>query len=127
MILLIAFYSVLLPLLEFNINPAIIVHLLNSQECILAVQTCQIKQQITFASYWVPIYTPGSRAAMWIKCHHAPPPPSSRLGLSLRVVVHNRCQHINLDTCAPVQVKCVGEVSDGSVRNWMGGGGGFRC
>ena len=30
--------------------------------------TCQIKRQITFASYWVPIYTPGLRAAMWIKC-----------------------------------------------------------
>ena len=23
---------------------------------------------IPFASYWVPTYTPGSRAAMWIKC-----------------------------------------------------------
>ena len=30
--------------------------------------TCQIKRQITFASYRVPIYTPGLRAAMWIKC-----------------------------------------------------------
>ena len=29
---------------------------------------CQINQQISFASYRVPIYTPGSRAAMWIKC-----------------------------------------------------------
>ena len=27
-----------------------------------------IKRQITFASYRVPIYTPGWRAAMWIKC-----------------------------------------------------------
>ena len=32
------------------------------------VHTCHIMQQITFASYRVPIYTPGWRAAMWIKC-----------------------------------------------------------
>ena len=30
--------------------------------------TCHIKRQITFASYRVPIYTPGWRAAMWIEC-----------------------------------------------------------
>ena len=29
--------------------------------------TCHIKRQITFALYWVPIYTPGWRVAMWIK------------------------------------------------------------
>ena len=32
------------------------------------VHTCHIMQQIMFASYRVPIYTPGWRAAMWIKC-----------------------------------------------------------
>ena len=31
-------------------------------------QSCHIKQQITFASYQVPIHTPGWRAATWIKC-----------------------------------------------------------
>ena len=35
---------------------------------ILARRTCHIKRQITFASYRVPIYTSGWRAAMWIKC-----------------------------------------------------------
>ena len=30
--------------------------------------TCHIKRQITFTSYRVHIYTPGWRAAMWIKC-----------------------------------------------------------
>ena len=47
--------------------------ILNSLGSILArhhcrVHTCHIKWQITFASYRVPIYTPGWRAAMWIKC-----------------------------------------------------------
>ena len=67
------FNSVLPPVTEFYINPALIVHLLNSLRSILpgatsGVHTCQIKRQITFASYRVAIYTPGWRAAMWIRC-----------------------------------------------------------
>ena len=34
----------------------------------LQAPQCQFIPQITFASYRVPIYTPGWRAAMWIKC-----------------------------------------------------------
>ena len=59
----------------FSINPALKVHLLNTlgsilarcypfTECIHATSS----NNITFASYQVPIYTPGWRAAMWIKC-----------------------------------------------------------
>ena len=62
-----ALQSLLPPVIGFNINPALIVHLLNSLGSILA-STCHIKRQITFAFYRVPIYTPGWRAAMWIKC-----------------------------------------------------------
>ena len=61
------------PVPEFNINPALIVHLLNSLLSILdrrhfrGAHIYHIKQQITFASR-VTIYTPGLRAAMGIKC-----------------------------------------------------------
>ena len=54
------YYSVLLPpSTAFNINPALIVHLLNALGSILAryhfswAHTCHIKQQIKFASYRV--------------------------------------------------------------------------
>ena len=56
----------------FNVNPALIVYLLNSLGSILARRHFRgahmpYQVQITFASYRVPIYTPGWRAAMWIK------------------------------------------------------------
>ena len=49
-----ALQCIITPVTGFNINPALIVHHLN-------------KRQIRFASYRVPIHTPGWRAAMWIK------------------------------------------------------------
>ena len=69
-------YIILPPVIGFNINPALIVHFFNSLGIILArphfrgAHLCHIKRQITFVSYRVPIYmyTPGWRAAMWLKC-----------------------------------------------------------
>ena len=68
-----ALQCIITPVTGFNINPALIVHLLNSWGAFWlgatsGVHTCHIMQHITFASYRVPIYTPGWRAAMWIKC-----------------------------------------------------------
>ena len=68
-----ALQCIITPVTGFNINPALIVHLLNSPGSILA--RCYFRgahmphhATITFESYRVPIYTPGWRAAMWIKC-----------------------------------------------------------
>ena len=73
-ILLKVLYSVLLPLVVgFIINLALMVHLLNSLGSILARRhcrgahmPCQVTNNIRILP--VTIYTPGWRAAMWIKC-----------------------------------------------------------
>ena len=65
----------LLPLVTgFNINPALIVHLLNSLGCILArrhSRGAHMPHQATNNVRVLPgtgLYAPGWKAAMWIKC-----------------------------------------------------------
>ena len=71
-------YSVLLPpVIGFTINPALIVHLLNSLACLGSIlarrhfRGAHMPHQVrrtALAFYRVPIYTPGWKAAMWIMC-----------------------------------------------------------
>ena len=64
---------IITPVIGFRHNSALRVHFLHSLGSIPASRSFTGAHNansttITFASYQVPIYTPGWRAAMWIKC-----------------------------------------------------------
>ena len=64
---------IITPVIGFSHNSALRVHFLHSLGSIPASRRFTGAHNansttITFASYRVPIYTPGWRAAMWIKC-----------------------------------------------------------
>ena len=64
---------IITPVIGFRHNSALRVHFLHSLGSIPASRRFTSAHNansttITFASYRVPIYTPGWRAAMWIKC-----------------------------------------------------------
>ena len=68
-----ALQCIITPVTGFNINPALIVHLLYSVGSILArcyFRGVHMPHHATnnVRILPVPIYTPGWRAAMWIKC-----------------------------------------------------------
>ena len=66
-------HSIIKLVVGYNFKTALTVHNFHSQgsiPCQAAYHdvTGKYKPNISFASYWVPIYIPGSRAAMWVNC-----------------------------------------------------------